>query len=101
MRAQIACTRCRRSKIKCTNHGNGTACQNCVTNKHTCEYKDAQSTTTANGSYPLRESTAGEIDVSILTVPCDFVLRLVLFEVRLHTHQSSLPIALFMLAIVK
>lgn len=38
MRSSIACSRCRKSKIKCLNNGNGTQCGACANNGKECVY---------------------------------------------------------------
>lgn len=38
LRSSIACTRCRKSKIKCTNSGAGTTCEACSNNSRECLY---------------------------------------------------------------
>ena len=41
MRSSIACSRCRRSKVKCVNNGVGTRCRACETSGRECEYPSA------------------------------------------------------------
>jgi hypothetical protein len=38
MRSSIACSRCRRSKVKCVNSGIGTTCRACETTGRECTY---------------------------------------------------------------
>lgn len=48
MRSSIACSRCRRSKIKCLNSGTNTTCRACATGGRDCTYPPpAQGQTTA------------------------------------------------------
>ncbi|KAB5532554.1 fungal-specific transcription factor domain-containing protein [Coniochaeta sp. 2T2.1] len=41
LRSSIACLRCRKSKIKCDNHGPGGPCDTCLKAGKKCEYPDA------------------------------------------------------------
>ncbi|TPX11974.1 uncharacterized protein E0L32_007277 [Thyridium curvatum] len=43
LRSSVACLRCRRSKIKCTNEGQGAPCHTCIRSGASCLYPDAQS----------------------------------------------------------
>jgi hypothetical protein len=61
MRSQIACTRCRRSKTKCENTGQGTTCKACANTNRDCTWDHAAVASTT-GSV-RRESTA-DFDVS-------------------------------------
>ncbi|CAN9190334.1 unnamed protein product [Alternaria alternata] len=56
MRSQIACTRCRRSKTKCENTGQGTTCKACANTNRDCTWDHAAVASTT-GSV-RRESTA-------------------------------------------
>jgi hypothetical protein len=46
MRASVACERCRRSKIKCTNNGVDTGCVQCLSKGRECQYTSSAPTTT-------------------------------------------------------
>ena len=61
MRSQIACTRCRRSKTKCENTGQGTTCKACANTNRDCTW-DHTAVASTTGSV-RRESTA-DFDVS-------------------------------------
>lgn len=54
LRSSIACSRCRRSKIKCTNAGAGTTCEACAHSGRECVYP------TPGSSLPKRDSEHDE-----------------------------------------
>ena len=54
LRSSIACTRCRRSKIKCTNAGAGTTCEACAHSGRECVYP------TPGSGLPKREQEHDE-----------------------------------------
>ncbi|KAI4606597.1 hypothetical protein J4E83_009969 [Alternaria metachromatica] len=56
MRSQIACTRCRRSKTKCENTGQGTTCKACANTNRDCTW-DHAAVASSTGSV-RRDSTA-------------------------------------------
>jgi hypothetical protein len=59
MRSQIACVRCRRSKTKCENTGQGTVCKACSNQSRECQWEHAAA---ASSTGPLRrDSTADDV----------------------------------------
>lgn len=54
LRSSIACARCRRSKIKCTNAGAGTTCEACAHSGRECSYP------TPGAIGPLKRDNDGE-----------------------------------------
>ncbi|RAR11257.1 serine threonine kinase fungal-specific transcription factor [Stemphylium lycopersici] len=56
MRSQIACARCRRSKTKCENTGQGTTCKACANTKRDCIWDHAAAA--SSSAPPRRDSTA-------------------------------------------
>lgn len=61
MRSQIACARCRRSKTKCVNAGQGTTCEACANTKRDCIWDHAAAATITG---PLRRDSTADLDVS-------------------------------------
>lgn len=53
MRSSIACVRCRRSKIKCVNNGEGkAACETCLKSQRECQYPGAGTSSSAQKCEP-------------------------------------------------
>ncbi|CAE7010406.1 serine threonine kinase fungal-specific transcription factor [Pyrenophora teres f. teres] len=59
MRSQIACARCRRSKTKCVNAGQGTTCEACANTKRDCIWDHAAAATITG---PLRRDSTADPD---------------------------------------
>jgi hypothetical protein len=60
MRSQIACARCRRSKTKCENTGQGTVCKACANTNRKCEWDHTAAVPSSTGSL-RRDSTADDV----------------------------------------
>jgi hypothetical protein len=60
MRSQIACTRCRRSKTKCENTGQGTTCKACANTNRDCTWDHAAVASTTG---TLRRDSTADFDV--------------------------------------
>jgi hypothetical protein len=61
MRSQIACTRCRRSKTKCENTGQGTTCKACANTNRDCTWDHAAVASTTGS---VRRDSTADFDVS-------------------------------------
>jgi hypothetical protein len=59
MRSQIACVRCRKSKTKCENTGQGTVCKACANTGRECQWEHA-AVASSTGSL-RRDSTADDV----------------------------------------
>jgi histone deacetylase complex regulatory component SIN3 len=60
MRSQIACTRCRRSKTKCENTGQGTTCKACANTNRDCTWDHAA---VASSTASVRRDSTADFDV--------------------------------------
>ncbi|KAF1837257.1 hypothetical protein BDW02DRAFT_519502 [Decorospora gaudefroyi] len=58
MRSQIACARCRRSKTKCDNTGQGTVCKACANTNRECKWDHAAVAANSNETVRRGSSTA-------------------------------------------
>jgi hypothetical protein len=65
-RAQIACLTCRKSKTRCVNRGSGSTCKHCEERNKVCQWGESFPAPTVTGSLRRRESTVGDVDVSVL-----------------------------------
>lgn len=83
MRSQIACARCRRSKTKCENAGQGTTCKACANTKRDCIWDHAAVPTAS--APPRRDSTA-DFDVSFM--PC---VHWALYPLHNNPHATPRP----------
>ena len=58
MRSQVACTRCRTSKIRCVNRGFNTDCDQCIKSQRNCSYTPSN---ISSGTSKRRDSNVGAV----------------------------------------